>query len=111
MLTCRPAQGSAEPEELTCARQILSTLATRAYRRPVTDEDMTPLLAFYEQGRKKGSFETGIQMGLRRILVSPTFIFRPEFDPDNVAAGAIHRVSDLELGLSAVILPVEQHPG
>jgi hypothetical protein len=97
VLTCLPAEHSGKPEELACARKILGTLATGAYRRPVTEEDMAPLLDFYERGRKKGSFETGIQMGLRRILASPTFVFRPEGDPDEVAPGAVHRVSDLEL--------------
>ncbi|HEY4214718.1 MAG TPA: DUF1592 domain-containing protein [Steroidobacteraceae bacterium] len=97
VLICRPPEHSGKPEELTCARQILGSLATRAYRRPVTDEDMAPLMEFYERGRKKGSFEAGIQMGLRRILASPTFIFRPETDPDGLAPGAVHRVSDLEL--------------
>jgi len=97
VLICRPPEHSGKPEELACARQILSSLATRAYRRPVTEEDMAPLLEFYERGRKKGSFEAGIQMGLRRMLASPTFVFRPETDPDGVAPGGVHRVSDLEL--------------
>jgi hypothetical protein len=97
VLTCVPAANSGKSEQLACARQILGTLAARAYRRPVTEEDMAPLLEFYERGRNKGSFETGIQMGLRRILASPTFIFRPEGDADGVAPGVVHRVSDLEL--------------
>ncbi|MET0292216.1 MAG: DUF1592 domain-containing protein [Steroidobacteraceae bacterium] len=97
VLTCLPAPGSAKSEEMACARKILGGLATRAFRRPLTDADMAPLLEFYERGRAKGSFETGIQMGLRRILASPTFVFRPEADPDDLAPGAVHRVSDLEL--------------
>jgi mono/diheme cytochrome c family protein len=80
-----------------CARRILTTLARRAYRRPVTDQDIAPLMAFYRDGRQKGSFDTGVQLALRRLLASPTFIFRVEEDPANVAAGRAYRVSDVEL--------------
>jgi mono/diheme cytochrome c family protein len=80
-----------------CARQILSTLARRAYRKPVTEADLRPVLSFYEVGRRQGGFERGIQMGLERILASPQFMFRIERDPVNVAAGAVYRISDLEL--------------
>jgi len=80
-----------------CARQILSRLARRAYRRPVTDVEMRPLLAFYEDGRKEGSFDRGIQRGLERILASPLFIFRVEQDPASLAAGAAHRLTDVEV--------------
>src|SRR5262249_40668242 len=89
--------GPAETSEVTCARSILSTLARRAYRRPVTDVDLAPLLAFYREGRKKGTFDTGIQLGLRRLLASPTFVFRVEDDPAGVAPGTVYRISDLEL--------------
>src|SRR6202008_4495730 len=69
----------------------------RAYRRPVTDTDITPLLAIYRSGRKDGSFETGIEMALRAVLVSPDFLFRVERDPTASQPGAVHRVSDVEL--------------
>jgi mono/diheme cytochrome c family protein len=89
------------PESLTsegpCARQIISTLARRAYRRPVNDEDLSPLLSFYEAGRREGNFETGIEMALQRILASPKFVLRVERDPPNVASGSVYRLSDLEL--------------
>jgi len=94
IFSCRPA---AAGDEERCARSILSTLAARAYRRPVKDADLTPLLAFYRDGRKKGSFETGIQLGLRRLLASPTFVFRIEEDPASAKPGAVFRVSDVEL--------------
>jgi mono/diheme cytochrome c family protein len=80
-----------------CARQILSTLARRAYRKPVTEADVRPVLSFYDVGRRQGGFERGIQMGLERILASPQFMFRIERDPANVAAGVVYRISDLEL--------------
>ncbi len=91
---CRPA---AEAEEVGCARQILRTLATRAYRRPAADSDLELLLGFYQAGRNQGNFETGIERGLERVLVDPRFIFRFEKEPENLAPGATYRISDLEL--------------
>src|SRR6185312_13196769 len=67
IFTCRPANTAAES---ACARQILSTLARRAYRRPVTDADVATLLAFYDNGRKERDFDLGIQRALERLLVS-----------------------------------------
>ena len=103
LFTCRPASaGSAESRRSSpgidaseggCARSILSTVARRAYRRPVNDADMTPIMALYAEGRKKGTFEQGIEQGLRLILANPKFIFRTETAPANGSA----RVSDIEL--------------
>ena len=90
IFTCHPAHAS---EEAACAKEIVSTLAKRAYRRPVGDEDLQPLLTFYEAGRAEGSFEAGIQRALERILVSPYFLFRAERAP----GGPVGRISDLEL--------------
>jgi hypothetical protein len=86
------APRSAE-REIGCARTILSALARRAYRRPVTDADMTPIMNVYAEGRRRGSFVQGIEQGLRLILASPKFLFRTETSP--VAGTA--RVTDLEL--------------
>ena len=94
IFTCRPATPAAES---ACARQILSALARRAYRKPVTDADLQPVLSFYDTGRARSGFERGIQMGLQRILASPQFMFRVERDPANVAPGAVYRISDVEL--------------
>jgi mono/diheme cytochrome c family protein len=98
IFTCSPsADRRRVAAETACAREILSTLARRAYRKPVTDADLRPVLGFYDAGRRQGSFERGIQMGLQRILASPQFMFRVERDPVNVAAGAVYRISDIEL--------------
>jgi mono/diheme cytochrome c family protein len=97
IFSCRPAAAASTRSETACARQILGTLARRAYRRPIDDEDVQPLLSFYDSGRKEGSFDTGIQRGLQRILASPKFVLRVERDPGNVKPGAVYRLSDLEL--------------
>jgi hypothetical protein len=91
---CHP---SAETEEAACAKQILSTLALRAYRQPPSGADLDTLLSFYQAGRKNGSFDLGIEQALARVLVDPRFVFRFEREPAGVAAGAAYRVSDLEL--------------
>ena len=94
ILACRP-NGSASEE--SCARKILSTLAHRGYRRPVSDQEVRTLLDFFRAGRREGSFDAGIQFGLERILADPSFLFRVEQDPPGAAANTIYRISDLEL--------------
>ena len=91
---CRP---SGSQDEDACARQILTNLARRAYRRPATEREMQTLLTFYEQGKSQAGFEAGIGTALRRILVSPSFLFHVEKDPPNVAPGSPYPVSDFEL--------------
>lgn len=63
-------------QETSCAREIMSTLARRAYRRPATSPEIETLIGFYQQGRKEGDFEIGIQQALARLLVAPRFLFR-----------------------------------
>jgi len=94
ILVCHPATARAEEP---CARQILSRIARRAYRRPLSAADLEPALAFYREGRGKGTFETGIQLALRRVLASPSFVFRIEEDAATLRAGTPYRVSDTEL--------------
>ena len=91
---CHPA---APAEEQACAEKIISNLAHRAYRRPMEADDLPPLLALYQQGAKSGGFEAGIRLALQKILVSPEFVFRMEFDPPDATPGSVHRVSDIEL--------------
>jgi len=94
IFVCRPAQAS---EEEGCAKTILSRLARRAYRRPVSDADLETPLGFYREGRAEAGFEAGIETALRAILVSPDFLLRIERDRPNVPSGAVYPVSDLEL--------------
>ena len=94
IFVCYPA---ASRDEEPCARKILTTLARRAYRRPATEQDVRILLGFYGTGRNKGSFDDGIELAVRAILVDPDFLFRIERDPVTVPPGAAYRLSDLEL--------------
>lgn len=96
IFTCRPR---AAGDETACASQILTSLARRAYRRPVTRAEVEPLLTFYRNARRAagGTFETGIRAALERLLVDPEFLYRIEADPTGVAPGATYRLSDLEL--------------
>ena len=110
IFTCRPAAAAvgaavqsrsspADPQPATraCAAEILTNLARRAYRRPVTAGDVEPLLAFFDDGFAQGGFDAGIQLALKRLLVSPEFLFRIELDPDGVAPGAAYAVDDVAL--------------
>ncbi len=92
---CRPAPGL---DEVTCAKKILSALARKSYRRPVTEKDTEQLLTFFQKGRNEGkSFDAGIEAGIQLILASPEFLFRFEPDPPNVAVDVPYKVNDLEL--------------
>ena len=91
---CHPSNSA---EEESCAGKIFAHLARAAYRRPVSDQDVEPLLGLYRTGRELGSFESGIQMGLQGLLVSTEFLFRIEREPPAVPAGKVYRLSDLEL--------------
>jgi mono/diheme cytochrome c family protein len=112
IFVCQPSRSG---DEARCAKTILSTLARRAYRGPVADADVQVLLGFYQQARDEGgNFESGIELALRRLLVSPEFLFRIEADPNRGAARAlpvasnppgrasepgqgVYRINDLEL--------------
>ena len=94
IFVCQPASAA---EEGPCSRQIVSTLARRAFRRPVLDSEMATLMSFYQRGRKSGDFEIGIQEAVARVLVSPAFLYRVEEEPAALAEGAIYRLSNLEL--------------
>jgi hypothetical protein len=102
ILVCRPSKATDEP---TCAKQILSSLARRAFRRPVTDGDLESLIASYKEGRAAGNFELGIERAVEALLVSPEFLYRIERDPSVAKAteatpgveDAVYRINDLEL--------------
>lgn len=94
ILICKPADAAGE---IPCARRILSTLAQQAWRRPVGDTDAETLLSQYQNGRKSGEFEEGVERGLQFILAHPEFVFRAEDSPANVKPGQPYRISDTEL--------------
>jgi hypothetical protein len=94
IFTCHP--GTPE-DEAPCAREILSSLARQAFRRPATAADVERLMALYEPARGQKGFESGITAGLQAILADPEFLFRFERTPENVAPGENYRLSDLEL--------------
>jgi len=91
IFTCYPRETA---EESACAQQIITNLAERAFRRPLTDEDLDSLLAFYENSRASNDFEAGIKEAVSAILVSPHFIYRAEGGP---AEGENLMLTDLEL--------------
>jgi hypothetical protein len=94
IFTCHP---SASLSEEACARSILSRIAHQAYRRPVSDADLAPLMTMYAEGRKGSDFEHGVEAALEMVLVSPNFLFIRESDPPGAAPGSVHRLSDVEL--------------
>jgi len=96
IFTCQPASDTTFDEE-SCAREILSSLARRAYRRPVEATDITTLMDFYRRGRSDASFDSGIQLALERLLISPDFLFRVERDPVDSEPATAYALSDLEI--------------
>ena len=94
VFVCHPEAAAAEDP---CARKILANAMRRAYRRPVTDEDVRGPFALYEQAKAENGFEAGVEMALAAVLVSPEFLFRIEREPAGIEPGAAYRISDLEL--------------
>jgi len=97
IFVCEPSETDSALEQIACAREILSTLARRAYRRPVTTGDLDVLLGFFEDGSAAEGFEAGIELALRWVLASPEFVLRVERDPGGLAAGTNYEITDLEL--------------
>jgi hypothetical protein len=91
IFTCRP---TSPDDEQPCAQEIVSRLATRAYRRPLNETDVEGLMSFYEAGAAEGDFESGVRTALQAILASPHFVFRLEEAPE---VSGIHRLNDLDL--------------
>ncbi len=94
LFSCRP---TVREEQRPCASEIVSRLASRAFRRSLTDGDLDALMGFYEAGADLGGFEQGIRHALEAILASPDFIFRFEEAPASVTPGAVYRLSDEDL--------------
>jgi len=94
LFLCRP---TSQGDETACARTILTTLARRAYRGPVSPGEIETLMEFYKRGRQPGDFDSGIQEALARVLVAPRFVYRAEEEPATIASGQAYRVSDIDL--------------
>jgi hypothetical protein len=96
IFVCYPKEAQ---QEEPCARQILTRLATRGFRRPMTlsDPAVETLMQFYQAGRESGPFEDGIQEAVARLLADPQFLYRVEAEHPELADGAIYRISDIEL--------------
>lgn len=94
---CDPSASAGADEPLACARSILGSLARRAFRRPVTEADVEPLLAFYAEGAAEGGFEAGIERAVRRLLVSPEFLFRVTTEPEDLPPATAYAIGDVEL--------------
>jgi hypothetical protein len=94
VFTCRPTSAA---DEAACAGKIVRTLATQAFRGPVSERDFTALMKFYSDGRKEGDFEYAIGGAIEAILASPQFLFRLESTPATLRAGGSYRLGDMEL--------------
>ena len=100
IFVCNPSRRSSagnDPSEVACARTIVATLAKRAYRRPVSAEDVNELMQYYDEGAKEGGFEGGIRSGITGLLASPFFLYRGEHVPNGLRPGETYAISDLEL--------------
>jgi len=96
IFTCNPAKDKNKPAEV-CAKEIFSTLARRAYRRPVTSDDLAELMQYYNDGAKQGGFESGIRQGITGLLASPFFLYRGDRVPPGLKPGEKYAITDLEL--------------
>ncbi len=97
IFVCRPAEDADTAARDGCARDIITALATRAYRRPVTEPDVEELLAYYQDGVDAGGFDEGIRGVVTGVLASPFFLYRAEAVPAGLGPGATYAISDLEL--------------
>lgn len=94
IFSCYPTSAA---DEDRCARQIVSTLARRAFRRPTKTADMNMLMEFFKAGKAEGGFDGGIEAALQRILADTSFIYRQENEAASLRPGSIYTISDIEL--------------
>jgi len=94
VFSCRP---TSPEEERPCAETILTSLGEQAYRRPLSEKDLTDLLGFFDLGAAEGGFENGVRVALQAILASPHFVFRLEETPADAQPGEIYRIRDVDL--------------
>ncbi|HKB10866.1 MAG TPA: DUF1592 domain-containing protein [Vicinamibacterales bacterium] len=99
IFSCHPeaAPAKGRGQQIVCAREIVTRLASEAFRRPVTERDVNPLMSLYEKGAADGGFESGVRMALEGILASPRFVFRLEERPATVRAGDAYSLNDIDL--------------
>jgi hypothetical protein len=100
IFVCRPAaeQAGVSADAESCAAEILGRVVRRAYRRPVGPADVAPFVAFYREAHaEQGSFDDGIQVALKAVLVSPEFLFRVARDPPGATPGSVYGIDDVEL--------------
>jgi hypothetical protein len=100
VFACRPGEERSvpTPEAESCAATILAKLARTAYRRPVGEAEVAPFLEFYRRAHaEQGSFDGGIQVALKALLVAPEFLFRITRDPPGAEPGSLYRIDDVEL--------------
>jgi hypothetical protein len=96
ILICHPDKDKSKTPEV-CAKEIFSSLIKLAYRRPVTNEDVTDIMQYYADGVKLGGFESGIRAGVTGILANPFFLYRGERIPAGLKPGEKYPITDLEL--------------
>jgi cytochrome c5 len=94
IFSCRPTVATDAP---ACARDILSRIATQAFRRPAKNEEMQALMGFYEEGAQDGGFEIGVRNGIEAILSSPHFVFRLEQSARGAEPGKSYAIGDIDL--------------
>jgi hypothetical protein len=97
IFTCHPSNDAKADAQTVCAKQIITSIAKRAYRRPISDEDLTELVAYYQDGVKNGGFEDGIRSAITGILASLFFLYRGERVPTGKRPGDTYTIDDLEL--------------
>ena len=97
IFSCTPAANSTADVQAICAKKIIGSLARRAYRRPVTADDVNELMQYYQDGSKEGGFEGGVRSAVTGLLASPFFLYRAERVPSGLRPGDSYAVSDLEL--------------
>jgi hypothetical protein len=97
IFSCHPTPEATADDQARCARAIIAALAKRAYRRPVSAEDVDELFQYYQDSAKVDGFEGGVRSAVTGLLASPFFLYRGERVPTGVAPGATYRIDDVEL--------------
>ena len=94
IFSCYP---SSENEEADCARDIITRVATQAYRRAITEQDLAGPMGFYDRYAQNSGFEIGVRTALQSVLASPSFLFRLEEQPEDVLPGQQYQLNASDL--------------